>query len=693
MDINKTITLEEYENDTETGIHFKTILEKTRQVNNEDFEYNESAIKDLAGLNKAYTLGEKFAEGGQGEILTGTHKLLKRFVAIKSLKKEFTNKPEIVNNFISEAIVTAQLDHPGIIPLYGITKDDENGLHISMKLVHGQTLEELIKNDKAKCANVKVEKQALIRRLEYFTSICDAMSYAHDKKIIHRDLKPENIMVGSFNEVYVMDWGISEVYAENKESVPSISGTPGYIAPEVLIKENPCPKSDQYSLGIILYELVCLKTALTANTVNSRLLDTLNGERPPMEHFSPKIKIHPDLKAICTKACALCPEDRYASITELANDVRQFIKKEEVLARPDNSIRKMYRLIAAYRHQTAAVILLTLLILAGLAINSLNEQNRIVQESKKRELKLLNLRSSTEHRSHQIDSHFSLLAGLLERYADRALFLLESDFQFSDTLFKDYTLFKTSETGQPGSAFSDLYKQVINPSFGNYKIASGSVISGLNDKLNKASPLVDYSLQLMSESTFKKDRQSEGMKSKLFSQGYPVCWMYFGMEEGIIFNYPANGILSEDYDHRKRPWYKDTIGKSGVIWSEPYEDLFGMGTVISATKAVYSKNNKFLGIAAFDLTLGYTRKIMTEGEVNPALIANLLIDSKGKILISSQNSELMNSLDLSKHLQSGKAGQFELNHNSKKIIVDFAPISTLNWYYIELIDIEKYLNL
>lgn len=197
MNIDRTIAISNFELDTKTESQFEALLETTTYISNDSFEYDQDELKKLSNVDSSYHLGEKFAEGGQGIILTGTDKLLKRCVAIKSLKEIYTKIPEVVNSFISEAIVTAQLDHPCIIPLYGINKDEEDGLHLSMKLVLGKTLKEIIKQDRSNAKQVGVEAKALIRRLEYFTSVYDALTYAHEKNILHRDLKPDNIMVGA----------------------------------------------------------------------------------------------------------------------------------------------------------------------------------------------------------------------------------------------------------------------------------------------------------------------------------------------------------------------------------------------------------------------------------------------------------------------------------------------------------------
>src|SRR5690606_20275175 len=118
-----------------------------------------------------------------------------------------------MRRFVNEAQITAQLEHPGIVPVYDLRIEDDGTLAYSMKLVHGQTLSEVVAADRAACEaeGRRFERRALPRRLEHFVKICDAIGSAHDRRVIHRDLKPANVMVGPFHEVYVMDWGLAKV--------------------------------------------------------------------------------------------------------------------------------------------------------------------------------------------------------------------------------------------------------------------------------------------------------------------------------------------------------------------------------------------------------------------------------------------------------------------------------------------------
>ncbi|HPN85391.1 MAG TPA: protein kinase, partial [Victivallales bacterium] len=130
---------------------FTTIQAATTHVTPDKIRLNIEDLKDLTDINRRYDIIEKFAEGGQGDIKTAMDRLLKRYVAIKTLKHEHLDNQEMIYSFMAEAKVTAQLDHPSIIPLYEVNGDGAKGIHISMKLVHGKTLDEIIEEDAISC--------------------------------------------------------------------------------------------------------------------------------------------------------------------------------------------------------------------------------------------------------------------------------------------------------------------------------------------------------------------------------------------------------------------------------------------------------------------------------------------------------------------------------------------------------------
>lgn len=241
-----------------------------------DLESSPELPVKLTELDIEYATLEKFAEGGQATISVARDKNLKRIVAVKSLKKNLMNQDNVEESFITEAKVTAQLDHPAIIPIYGLNNDSDDGIHLVMKLVNGKTLREYLRNVilnyRMKGIRSFDEEAALGKRLEIFLHVCDAIAYAHHRNIMHRDLKPENIMLGEYMEVYVMDWGIARKIRTPENSPPlphDVSGTPRYFSPEALCGEQCDERSDIFTLGLILQEIVTLQFAVRGKAMNN----------------------------------------------------------------------------------------------------------------------------------------------------------------------------------------------------------------------------------------------------------------------------------------------------------------------------------------------------------------------------------------------------------------------------------------
>ncbi len=145
--------------------------------------------------------------GGMGVVLKGHDADLGRDLAVKVLREQFRDQPEMVRRFIEEAQIGGQLQHPGVVPVYELGSLSDRRPYIAMKLIRGRTLAEVL-------AGRREQDDDCARLVGIFESVCQTMAYAHARGVIHRDLKPSNIMVGSFGEVQVMDWGLAKVLTQ-----------------------------------------------------------------------------------------------------------------------------------------------------------------------------------------------------------------------------------------------------------------------------------------------------------------------------------------------------------------------------------------------------------------------------------------------------------------------------------------------
>lgn len=316
-----------------------------------EFDVSPDLGIELDAVDAKYSTLSAFAQGGTATISVARDRSLNRLVAIKSLKMDAKNITELLDAFVTEAKITAQLDHPGIIPIHGISRDDNNGIHLVMKLVNGKTLREYLRNItlnyRIRGIHAFDETMQLRKRLEIFLRVCDTIVYAHHRGVIHRDLKPDNIMIGKYMEVFVMDWGLAKVILPGENSFPpveKISGTPRYFPPEVLRGEPLDFRSDIYTLGLILQEIVTLQYAIVGNSEKELIEHGLNATIEPVEHRF-NWKIDRKLRCIIRKATAYKPEDRYQTAEALAEDIRRYMAGLPISVKAENLLDRFLRFV------------------------------------------------------------------------------------------------------------------------------------------------------------------------------------------------------------------------------------------------------------------------------------------------------------------------------------------------------------
>jgi serine/threonine protein kinase len=295
---------------------------------------------DLTGTR--YKIIQYLARGGMGSVWLAEDEVLGRRVALKVLDL-IAPVEDMPARLLQEAQVLARLEHPGIVPVHDAGKLPDGRAFYCMKYVEGKTLAEAL------------PAKSVPDRLRLLQRIAEPLEFAHAAGFIHRDLKPDNIMIGAFGEVLVMDWGLAKLCTsgpaeasggvQGARALPSSSsetqqgsvlGTPGYMSPEQMRGDSGIDhRSDIYSLGAILQYMV-------------------TGSSPAV----PK-----PLQAICNKAMAADPDDRYQSAREMMADVARYLDGERVSAYPESLIDRARRVIA--RHQVA-VILVTVYLLMRL---------------------------------------------------------------------------------------------------------------------------------------------------------------------------------------------------------------------------------------------------------------------------------------------------------------------------------------
>jgi len=259
-----------------------------------------------------------------------------RPVALKRLDRELAREPFYRDGFIAEAQMTGQLEHPNIVPVHELAIAPSGVPYFVMKLVQGVSFHEWLRDETRPAGS----PQRLAEGLEILVKVCDALGYAHSRGVIHRDLKPDNIMVGSFGQVYLMDWGLARLTKSRPASgddaqmeAPGPVGTPPYMAPEQA-RGNPAEmdeRSDIFGLGAILYELVTGQLPYGDVRGEEAILARARaGQVIPAESAGgfglPRI-----LLGIVDKATAPAPADRYQNVVELEDDLRSFLRGGQYL--------------------------------------------------------------------------------------------------------------------------------------------------------------------------------------------------------------------------------------------------------------------------------------------------------------------------------------------------------------------------
>lgn len=300
-----------------------------------------------------YNLVKQLGKGGMGVVLEVTDNAIGRNVALKKIKGKI--HPQRTARFDEEAKITGRLEHPNIIPVHEFVQN-ENERYFTMKLVKGEDLEKILEKKSAKEENYhrKYDRASLLR---IFIDVCNALAYAHDHNVIHRDIKPANVMIGKFGEVLVMDWGLGKVIGTPEEMdvtgqsvIPMksagltadgvVMGTPAYMAPEQAAGKlsEMDEKTDIFSLGAVLYELVTGKKPTPAKTMEELLQKRVDGVIDKMPMFTPK-----ELESIILKAMVLEKNERYNTAEELAEDVQRYLDGELVKAHHYSVFNKIGR--------------------------------------------------------------------------------------------------------------------------------------------------------------------------------------------------------------------------------------------------------------------------------------------------------------------------------------------------------------
>lgn len=322
------------------------------------------------GAGSRFVVTGQLGRGAQGVIYSIRDRDCRREIALKTLISTACDGDDI-SRFIHEAQVTAQLEHPGIVPVHDFAILPDGTVFYTMKRISGRQLAEILRDDAGR-------PERRFDLLQLFLRVLDAMAFAHSHGVIHRDLKPRNIMVGQFGEVLVLDWGLAKVRGESSpgdqqakgSTVTSLRtsseitgndiyetmvglavGTPAYMSPEQARGEidKVDHRSDIYSLGVILYELLCGASPYVRGDVRRTLEQAVDGAWTRLDRQPQGRRLPRSLVAIVHKAMENEQARRYQRVEDLARDLRDFISGLAVSAHRESLAEQVARVLARHR--------------------------------------------------------------------------------------------------------------------------------------------------------------------------------------------------------------------------------------------------------------------------------------------------------------------------------------------------------
>jgi tRNA A-37 threonylcarbamoyl transferase component Bud32 len=654
--------------------------------------------------NERFRLLSLLGRGAMGEVHIARDEALNRNVAVKRLSPKLIGEQRSVSRFLTEVQVTAQLDHPGIVPVYAYEVGTDGVPQYAMKLVRGRTLEAWLGEVRTKVSKHSplAVSERLAGRLEVFLQIAAAVHYAHTRGVLHRDLKPENIMLGPHHEVIVMDWGVARLVEAGEASVEvrrdevtkttagTVIGTATFMSPEQAEgrTDEVDARSDQYALGLILFELVSLKRAITGANATRKLYRASRGEKDKLEP-SEGFRIRPELVAIIERATARDRANRYADVEELADDVRRYLRDEPVRALPDGALQRLGRLVSRHRDRVMigglALVVVALLgvlatLLGGIALAEGARQNAAIHEEK-----LARLVATIATQAHTVDTELLRGEASVAELSSAAKVIFHQPAPTGLTAYRSET-FGTPD-GPPDAKKSEFYREIVSFDFPDHKWAPGTdlaAVSARNQQLAALYPSLRETL-LRSAGPDGVGLSPAGERKLLLEQGARLIWTYVAVEEGGLVGLPGVGTYPGGYDPRQQEWYQRTLNTHGAQWGPASLDESGMGLLITCSEAIYSRENRFLGVAAIDMSLSHLVEDLLAPPSLKESTEQWLIDANGRTIVWSKLGRDQQALPPFPHPTVLTALRGEQRSGAEQLddrLILWAPVPVVGWTYV-----------
>jgi serine/threonine-protein kinase len=374
------------------------------------------------GAVRPPVVGQRFqilrphARGGLGEVFVALDQELRREVALKEIQQQYADDPERRARFVLEAEVTGRLEHPGVVPVYGLGTYPDGRPFYAMRFIRGESLQDAITrfHQADGPGRDPGERELQFRQLlGKLVALCNAIAYSHSRGVLHRDLKPANVMLGPYGETLVVDWGLARALDGKAEErgpaaeqlrpslaadVPptqtgAVVGTPAFMSPEQALgrRDQVGPAADVYSLGATFYCLLTGQAPFQGEGVLEVLERVCRGDFLPPGRVKPGVP--PGLQAVCLKAMAQRPGERYASAQALADDLEHWLAGEPVSAWAEPWTVRARRWVGRHRTLVTAAAAALLVATVGLTaatalLQAANQRERTARGEAEKNFKL-----------------------------------------------------------------------------------------------------------------------------------------------------------------------------------------------------------------------------------------------------------------------------------------------------------------
>ncbi len=596
-------------------------------------------------------LGEA-GRGGMATVYVARDLELMRKVALKQLADDLRDVGPARLRFLREVQVTAQLDHPYIVPVYGLEVAPGGSPAYAMKLVTGSTLADYLQTaiDAYAAGGVPDEAHSLPARIEHLLKVCDAVDYAHGKGVIHRDLKPANIMLGTHGETFVMDWGICHLFGTDDpdfapESLLSDStggaqteygavvGTPRYMSPEQAQgrREELGPQSDQCALGLILFELVTLNAPFAGDSLLEVMQNAAAARRAVVVHAFEQRAIPAPLRAIIERATRFDPKQRYASVSELADDLRRYLRGEAVHALPDSGWQRAQRYVGRHR-QGMLLSLFGLIAAAAIGFTAMMwRHEQAVVEARAREVLQRNLMEQVARQGDRLQLELFQVQNQLESLAAAATQLLQHGVPAENAKAYWADDYLSAERRPPDLAMQPELGRVVSMEWAVYSAAPGVDRAPLQGMVERLFHLRSHRNELL-------DVTRRSLGGGQYANG--VLELNMALEQGLLMRYPGR-VIDPSVDPRKGSWYLDSKPRKGAHWGAPFVDDHGSSVLLPLTSSMRDAQGNFIGALSMDMALDFVvRNLLRGDDADDASHRLALLDAQGRVLAAKHSPKV-----------------------------------------------------